>query len=140
MRRQNARNVPAVQTVGVSQAGTARAVPAPSRVGNAVPHVVVDYAVDRPGYTQAQDVSAEIGRRLAGGGGAAWVGSGAGGEGGMFYGCGPGNLQAFAGAAALASNPITYREGLATIETGIADGPYADPARRIFAERLARRR
>lgn len=47
--------------------------------------------------------------------------------------------QQFAGFAAPAGG-VPYRPGgAATIDTGLVEGPLGDPARRIFAQRLARR-
>lgn len=50
-------------------------------------------------------------------------------------------VQAFMGANFLAANPMQYNDGgYPTIDTGLIEGPMGDPARRIFAERLQRRR
>lgn len=50
-------------------------------------------------------------------------------------------VQAFTGSAFLAPNPVQYSDGgYPTIDTGLIEGPMGDPARRIFAERLARRK
>jgi hypothetical protein len=50
-------------------------------------------------------------------------------------------VQAFTGSAFLAPNPVQYSDGgYPTIDTGLIEGPMGDPARKIFAERLARRR
>jgi hypothetical protein len=50
-------------------------------------------------------------------------------------------VQAFTGSAFLAANRVTYSDGgYPTIDTGLIEGPMGDPARRIFAERLARRK
>lgn len=50
-------------------------------------------------------------------------------------------VQAFTGANFLAANQVQYTNGAyPTIDTGLIEGPMGDPARRIFAERLARRK
>jgi hypothetical protein len=50
-------------------------------------------------------------------------------------------VQAFMGADFLAANHVTYTDGgYPTIDTGLIEGPMGDPARRIFADRLRRRR
>lgn len=50
-------------------------------------------------------------------------------------------VQAFMGANFHAANHVTYANGAyPTIDTGLIEGPMGDPARRIFAERLARRK
>lgn len=129
---------PTADSVGGT--GQARTTPAPSVAGNAVPHVVVDYAADQMGYAQTQAFLSEATNRLRGDGGGVYANApGNAGEGRTFYGVTPGSPQRFVGAAALASNPVTYRETLPMIDNGTAEGPYADPARRIFAQRLARR-
>lgn len=54
-----------------------------------------------------------------------------------FYGYGP-QVQVFTGAAV--GNSVVYRnDGNADISSGVVEGPEGDPARRIFAARLARR-
>jgi hypothetical protein len=61
-------------------------------------------------------------------------------NGGVFYGT-TAPVQAFTGSAFLAANRVTYSDGgYPTIDTGLIEGPMGDPARRIFAERLARRK
>ena len=130
------RSTPAAAPAG---SGRARATPRPSTAANAAPHVVVDYGLDVAGGAQRRALMGEAGSRLQGHGGGVYVGdTGDAGAGRTFYGRGP-QLQRFEGAAALASNPVTYREGAPMIDNGVAEGPYADPARRIFAQRLARR-
>lgn len=48
-------------------------------------------------------------------------------------------IQTF-GPVSTQANPIAYRDPAgATLETGLTDGAYSDPARRIFAQRLVRR-
>jgi hypothetical protein len=61
-------------------------------------------------------------------------------NGGVFTGT-TAAVQAFTGSAFLAANPVTYSDGgYPAIDTGLIEGPMGDPARRIFAARLARRR
>jgi hypothetical protein len=61
-------------------------------------------------------------------------------NGGVFYGT-TAPVQAFTGSAFLAANHVQYSDGgYPTIDTGLIEGPMGDPARRIFAERLARRK
>ncbi|MEU0788038.1 hypothetical protein ABZ341_41730 [Streptomyces sp. NPDC006173] len=49
-------------------------------------------------------------------------------------------VQAFMGADFLAANYVQYNDGgFPMIDTGLIEGPYGDPARRIFADRLRRR-
>ena len=125
---------------GVAGTGQARTTPNPSRVSNAVAHLVIDYGVDQAGYDQTRATISEATSRLRGSGGGVYAGQpGNDGEGRTFYGLAP-SPQMFAGAAALAANPVTYRETLPMIDNGSAEGPYSDPARRIFAQRLARRK
>ena len=48
--------------------------------------------------------------------------------------------QQFRGAGFLLGNGLPYKDGgSADISSGLVEGPMGDPARRIFAERLARR-
>lgn len=50
-------------------------------------------------------------------------------------------VQAFMGADFLAANPVQYTNGgYPMIDTGLIEGPMGDPARRIFADRLRRRK
>jgi hypothetical protein len=50
-------------------------------------------------------------------------------------------VQAFMGSNQLGANPVQYNNGaFPTIDTGLIEGPMGDPARRIFAQRLARRK
>jgi hypothetical protein len=105
---------------------------------NAHPIVVVDYGPDTFGSRFA---------RLYGG----LTLRGARGETGTVYGIEKGDptacytgasaraSQRFTGGAFLAANASVVREQNGTIETGIADAPYGDPARRILAQRLLRR-
>lgn len=61
-------------------------------------------------------------------------------QGGIFTGTAA-PVQAFMGADFLAANSVQYTNGaFPTIDTGLIEGPYGDPARRIFAERMARRK
>jgi len=49
--------------------------------------------------------------------------------------------QSFRGAASPATTNVTYRNGgAAEISSGIVEGPFGDPSRRMFAERLRRGR
>jgi hypothetical protein len=51
-----------------------------------------------------------------------------------------GDPQAFRGLQAPLGSGTPYRPGgFATIDSGLVEGPLGDPARRIFAQRLARR-
>lgn len=48
--------------------------------------------------------------------------------------------QDFRGLGQLAAGGVAYRnDGFPTLDTGLVEGPMGDPARRIFAQRLARR-
>ena len=119
--------------------GQARALGAAARASNAAPQLIVDYARDSGGFAQVHAIRVEALGRLHGAGGHALVGEkGDVSSGRVFTGRGP-ELQHFRGAAALAANPVTYRETLPMIDNGSAEGDFADPARRIFAQRLARR-
>lgn len=61
-------------------------------------------------------------------------------QGGIFTGT-HAPVQAFMGADFLAANSVQYTNGaFPMIDTGLIEGPMGDPARRIFAERLARRK
>jgi hypothetical protein len=48
--------------------------------------------------------------------------------------------QDFRGLGQLGAGTVPYRnDGFAFLDTGLVEGPLGDPARRIFAQRLARR-
>ena len=111
----------------------------PTSYANATARVVVDYGPD-PAESWVRRFYADVSARLRGELVAPVLGSDADPErtyGGRLEGV---SLQDFDGAASPATTNVAYRDGgHATIAEGIVEGPYGDPARRIFAERLRRR-
>jgi hypothetical protein len=49
-------------------------------------------------------------------------------------------VQGFTGESVLGANPVAYRDGVNTMDTQLSGEGMADPARRLLAERLRRRR
>ncbi len=106
---------------------------------NAVARTVVDYGGDPLGEAVVHAFGGMGLRGLRGEIGTVYAGADDD-PSSTFQGQAPLAVQTFTGAAFLAHNGSRFREQNATIETGLTDGPYADPARRIFADRLRRRR
>lgn len=99
---------------------------------------VVDYGRD-PAERHVRALVRDTVRRVQGFLVAPWVGADHD-PSWTFHGYGPG-LQDFRGAASPATTGVTFRDGgSADISSGVVEGPMGDPARRIFADRLRRRR
>lgn len=111
----------------------------PTAYANAVQRVIVDYGRE-PAESWVRRLYGDVSARLRGVLVAPVLGADADPErtyGGRLEGV---SVQDFQGAANPASTNVAYRDGgHATIASGIVEGPYGDPARRIFADRLRRR-
>ncbi len=106
---------------------------------NAVTRTVTDYGVDTRAVSIIGALTGEIGARLAGHGGAVFVGD-KGDPTQRFDGYVAGAQQHFTGAAAHVGTGSTFRDAQGrTIETSFPDSTITDPARRMFADRLRRR-
>lgn len=104
---------------------------------NAQTRVVTDYGPD-PADGRARGLIGDLVARMQGYLVPAVVGAN-GDPSTSFFGYGP-ELQKFTGAAG-AGNGVVYTDGAyPDISSGIVEGPYGDPARRIFAARLKRGR
>lgn len=106
---------------------------------NAVRSTVVDFVGDPLGARTALALGSWDARARAGLLSQAVVGE-HGDPGKSFYGRLGHSLQRFVGESVLGANPVTYRDGGNTMDTQLADDGMADPARRLLAERLRRRR
>lgn len=108
------------------------------QVSNAVVRTVVDYGGDPYNEPRLHSIQDEAASRLQGHGSGTY-GIANGDPSASFNGYAA-PVQTFARVSAPGRNPVVYRDqSQGTIETGLVDGPYADPARRIFAARLAAR-
>lgn len=108
---------------------------------NAVRVEIVEFAGDARSEARARGLAGEIHSRLQGYGSAAYVGD-RGDPNQSFYGY-HAPLQNFAGfgdTGGLGANPNVYAARSAQLSDGAVDEPYADPAKRILAERMRRRR
>lgn len=104
---------------------------------NAVRRTVIDYGVDphNPSQGIAHDLMLRLGAFLV-----PVVGGGDTDSAQQFHGVGP-QLQDFTGAAGNVGNSVLYTNGgNAEISSAGPAGVTSDPARRIFADRLRRRR
>lgn len=106
---------------------------------NARPRVVVDYGPD-PAENWVRRLVGDTLARVQG-----WMGTralvGADGDPATSLGGYAQSPQDFLGAASRSTTNVTSRDGAyPTIATGIVEGPMGEPARRIFAARLARGR
>lgn len=97
---------------------------------------VVDFGGDPGGETRVRGLFADLWARVQGAFVAPVVGM-HGDPSVSFTGYGP-QVQHFDGMGGGA--PVLQRDGgAAGIDSGVVEGPYGDPARRIFADRLRRR-
>lgn len=106
---------------------------------NAVHTQVVDYVGDSFGARTALAFGAWDSRARRGVLSASVLGE-HGDPGKSFYGILARPPQLFAGLAGLSGNPLAYRDGINSLDNNLSDEAMSDPARRIFAERLRRRR
>lgn len=116
--------------------------PAGRVIANARVRPIVEFGGDPYAEGRQRALTGEIASRLQGLGGHPYVGD-RGDPNQAFYGTVTGGPQAFVTAAPVVGiRPSTAAavDAAPTIETGAGDNPYADPAARIFAQRMARRR